>query len=601
MGGTGQHNPDYLAKDYQSFRALLLDHLAARAPGSAPFEVASVESTLVETLAYVGDYLSYFQDAVATEAYLGTARRRISLRRHARLVDYVPNEGCSARLWARIEVAADSVTLPAGTRMTTAIDKVAEVRIPAGYATDEREVFETMHEARLARAHNSMLLAAPRTLAPGATSARLAGLLPRLEPGDVLVLRHPASGWAHALRLTRVSPDAGAGETGIDWHADDALPLQIPRGRYEVLGNIVLADHGRSDERPLPPVRGEGACEAAISCPELSFVVPYLDDDARGGSAAAAMRLDPVDAQPAIALAEHAAFLDDKALARRPQWQGCRDLVHASQFDRAFAVEPESDGTVNLRFGDGVHGRRLQSDWDYRVRYRSGTGIRGNIGPNTLAHVVSDDERILAVGNPLAARGGCDPESLADIRARAPVAAEAQRRAVTDEDYVRMTCLFPGVSAAFARRAWLPAGRLVTIHVCRDGDHPWDPFEKRLGEWLGRFALVGDLVKLLPAERVVPEIVFALEIEGGRPRDEVEAVVRAHLAAMRYGFGETLDPQDLVARAGEVAGVVRARVLRMAPAGTPPSPLPPTPIEVRATEIVRLDPSRIDLRPVPAR
>ena len=43
---------------------------------------------LVEVLAYVGDYLSYYQDAVATEAYLDTARRRISVRRHARLVDY---------------------------------------------------------------------------------------------------------------------------------------------------------------------------------------------------------------------------------------------------------------------------------------------------------------------------------------------------------------------------------------------------------------------------------------------------------------------------------------------------------------------------------
>ena len=31
---------------------------------------------LVDLLAYVGDQLSYYQDAVATEAYLGTARQR---------------------------------------------------------------------------------------------------------------------------------------------------------------------------------------------------------------------------------------------------------------------------------------------------------------------------------------------------------------------------------------------------------------------------------------------------------------------------------------------------------------------------------------------
>src|SRR4029077_15545434 len=54
---------------------------------------------LVELLAYTGDYLSYYQDAVATEAYLETARQRISVRRHVRLVDYAMHEGCDSRAW----------------------------------------------------------------------------------------------------------------------------------------------------------------------------------------------------------------------------------------------------------------------------------------------------------------------------------------------------------------------------------------------------------------------------------------------------------------------------------------------------------------------
>ena len=66
---------------------------------------------LVELLAYTGDYLSYYQDAVATEAYLDTARRRISVRRHARLVDYPMHEGCNARAWVFIETEADRLTL----------------------------------------------------------------------------------------------------------------------------------------------------------------------------------------------------------------------------------------------------------------------------------------------------------------------------------------------------------------------------------------------------------------------------------------------------------------------------------------------------------
>ena len=68
---------------------------------------------LVELLAYVGDHLSYYQDAVATEAYLDTARQRISVRRHARLVDYPMHEGCNARAWVFVDDRAPTHDLRA--------------------------------------------------------------------------------------------------------------------------------------------------------------------------------------------------------------------------------------------------------------------------------------------------------------------------------------------------------------------------------------------------------------------------------------------------------------------------------------------------------
>jgi len=95
---------NYLAKDYGSFRQLILDRLALIMPDWQERHVPDIGITLVEILAYVGDYLSYYQDAVATEAYLNTARRRISVRRHARLVDYLMHEGCNARAWVCIEL-----------------------------------------------------------------------------------------------------------------------------------------------------------------------------------------------------------------------------------------------------------------------------------------------------------------------------------------------------------------------------------------------------------------------------------------------------------------------------------------------------------------
>ena len=105
---------NYLAKDYASFRQLIFDRMALLMPDWTERHVPDLGVTLVELLAYVGDYLSYYQDAVATEAYLGTARERISVRRHARLVDYYLHEGCNARAWVQVAVSETARQLASG-------------------------------------------------------------------------------------------------------------------------------------------------------------------------------------------------------------------------------------------------------------------------------------------------------------------------------------------------------------------------------------------------------------------------------------------------------------------------------------------------------
>ena len=98
---------NYLAKDYGSFRQLILDRLALVMPGWQERHAADIGIALVEVLAYVGDHLSYYQDAVATESYIDTARLRVSVRRHARLVDYFMHEGSNARAWVSVKTSSD--------------------------------------------------------------------------------------------------------------------------------------------------------------------------------------------------------------------------------------------------------------------------------------------------------------------------------------------------------------------------------------------------------------------------------------------------------------------------------------------------------------
>lgn len=97
---------DYLAKDYASFRRLLLDLIPQLNPGWLERNPSDLGIALAELFAYEGDNLSYFQDAVANEAYLDTARQRPSARKHSRLVDYSMHDGRNA--WSFVHFATTS-------------------------------------------------------------------------------------------------------------------------------------------------------------------------------------------------------------------------------------------------------------------------------------------------------------------------------------------------------------------------------------------------------------------------------------------------------------------------------------------------------------
>jgi hypothetical protein len=115
---------------------------------------------LVELLAYVGDHLSYQQDAVGTEAYLATARRRVSVRRHARMVDYFMHDGGNARAWVQVLVGeVDHAVLKRGTPLLSRLPQVSRRVAPEQMPTLLKQhpvVFETMSDAVLFAAHNEI-------------------------------------------------------------------------------------------------------------------------------------------------------------------------------------------------------------------------------------------------------------------------------------------------------------------------------------------------------------------------------------------------------------------------------------------------------------
>ncbi|MFF2247571.1 putative baseplate assembly protein [Streptomyces sp. NPDC058142] len=294
---------DYTARDYDTIRKLLLDRLALTTPDRVERNPADLGVTLVELLAYTGDQISYQQDAVATEAYLDTARRRVSVRRHVRLIDYAMHDGCTARAYVTVQTAGDTVLAPGTFRFASVDVRTLDPhdRPEPGTVIDENdlgdldergsvEVFEPVVAAdplELKVAHNRIRLwtwgGEVCTLPTGATSATLRDEWDdpetcrerrlALRPGDVLVLEEvkgPRTGTPgdsdprhrQAVRLTSVTPGVDRIEDQpvleVTWGAEDALrfPLCLTtRGGRDCLpvedvtlarGNVVLVDHGRT-------------------------------------------------------------------------------------------------------------------------------------------------------------------------------------------------------------------------------------------------------------------------------------------------------------------------------------------------------------------
>ncbi|WP_208903183.1 baseplate J/gp47 family protein [Streptomyces incarnatus] len=579
---------DYRTRDWEGFRRLMLDRMSVLVPGFREDDPVDLTTTIVEALAFRADQQSYTLDWIGTEAFLDTARTRASVTRHARLLDYTPGEGASARTFVSLSLtpgaaSKDGYRLPAGTPVLPRSEALAPVVPAADYPAvlaSKPVVFETLADLWLWRWRNDIALHTwgdeRCTLPAGSTAATLVdgseGSGP-LQPGDFLLLVETAApdtgraqdvdpGHRHVVRLTRVTPVQDVLAPGalldIEWDASDALPFDLPVSAQvpqpsgpaqrvvcaAARGNVVLAEHGATLPPPshlnLPPSAGE-ALAPRLSPPApqpgaawrpvvsggigpLSRIAQHGPADPGPPSARALTAVDAARCLPEITL--HDAFAS---------WTVRRDLLASGRFARDFVVETGPDGRPQLRFGDGTHGLAPTVGDSLGVSGRFGTGPVGNLGPDALGHVVLPDADrrvpVSSVTNPVAASGGAAPEEDAAVRVAAPEAFRRQERAVTPADYAEAARRFPGVADAVAVSRWTGAWQTVIVHVDRQGGAGVDAaFRTGLLAHLESFRLAGFDVAVREARAIPLDISLAVCAEPGELRSEVGRRVRAALS-----------------------------------------------------------------------
>ena len=632
---------NYLAKDYASFRRLLLDRMSVIMPSWQERNPADVEVALVELLAYVGDHLSYFQDAAATEAYLGTARQRISVRRHARLLDYFMHDGCNARTWVCFDYQGAPDLLPEGTKLLTrgTVDapRVASVDLDQVLREEKPEAFETLHPITLQVARSEIKFYtwgdSDCCLPAGATRATLVkkpDLV--LAPGDALIfeeVKSPTTGLPqdadpahrHAVRL--ISVDATVEDTlpatavkliEIAWAAEDALPfplcLSAITDRDERItdvsvarGNVALVDHGLrvAPLEELERVPNGGSYrpklqqspltqQGQVRDPQNPDVLVVFDATA---PASAALRWDLRDVQPWIRL------LDGGV-----DWAPQRDLLGSDRFATEFVVEVEADGVATLRFGDNVLGQRPEPGTHLKAKYRVGNGVAGNVGAGAIARIVSDNADIVRVWNPVPAIGGIDPEAMEQVRQFAPQAFRVQERAVTPADYVEVTQRRADIQRAAATMRW--TGSWYTAFVTADragGLAVDDRFENDLRGYLDRYRMAGVDLEINGPIPVPLELTLLICVKPDHFRSDVkQALLRAFSSRTlpdgrrgffhpdNFTFGQPLYLSRIYEAVLAVDGVDSAEVQKLQRWGKKPQgEVANSVLTVGPFEVIRLD------------
>ena len=114
------------------------------------------------------------------------------------------------------------------------------------------------------------------------------------------------------------------------------------------------------------------------------------------------------------------------------------DLLGVSSTSNVFFIEEASDFKTDIKFGDGVLGRKLKSGNIVIIDYNVCAGVMGNGANNFSVATTVGGYSTATVSTNSKAEGGSDEETINSIRFNAPRHYNTQNRAVTTDDYKRI-------------------------------------------------------------------------------------------------------------------------------------------------------------------
>ena len=567
---------DYLGKDYASFRQALLDFVAVRFPNWTERSEADIGMMLLELFAGTADALSYMQDRVANEAFLGTATQRRSVAGHLALIGYRLDEGASAATFLRLDVNATA---------TLSDDVFLTVTNTPQSADEPVIVFETLGSATLDPRHTSMKIYAwgnPDCCLPqAALSAALVGSFDGLHEGDYLLFAVRDGRSPSIVRLTAppeivTAPTPPHGLlTVVRWSASTPLAHDYCINDTDACGNVVLATHGETvDARET--LRGFTADQLTALEAEIAARAPGARRPRQRLTLANAplAHLDPRTLALATGTRRTTSTIALEVDGISGPWSEVPTLLESAPDATVFRVEIDDAGAATIVFGDGTLGLEPPETAQVFATYRVGGGAVGNVAAATLTRAPANPPWLDHVTNPLPATGGRDLESSGHARRLGPPTFLDPLVAVTTNDYRAAAEAFTDANGTHAvqraNAAFRWTGSWLTGTLAIDpahGDHVGAALRAELLAYLDTRRLAGYDVDLVDPVYVPVELALSICLAPGfAPGDVQQRLVRAlavFFAPANFSFGDRLYVSRLYAAIAAVGGVGAATITRL--------------------------------------
>ncbi|MBD1823626.1 putative baseplate assembly protein [Cyanobacteria bacterium FACHB-DQ100] len=278
---------NYRIGTYLTFRERLLAHLPELLPRLKTRDPEDSAIALLDAWAVVSDVLTFYQERLANEGFLGTATERQSMIELARLVGYELKPGVAASTQIAFTIednpeAPDTVLIPQGTQLMSVPDE--------GGAP---QTFETS-ENLLAHPHWNALkprLTKPQVITRNTSQLYLAGINTSLAAGDWILLTgiEDQQPKRFLLTLTTVQENLEADNTFVTWEPplelDDKTILRNPkffafRQRAGLFGNSAPRWQNVSDD--IKRTVGNAKLKGGVFAASMTAESPVWEANSKG-------------------------------------------------------------------------------------------------------------------------------------------------------------------------------------------------------------------------------------------------------------------------------------------------------------------------------